>query len=118
MQEEEEKVVDDEYYLLQAYPIFNADCAIDGVLEISRVITKEKNMERQLLQADKLASLGQAEAQEATVIASVAGEGPLRSLVTRRPFRAPHHTASYAALVGGGPRLAPGEVTRAHHGIC
>ena len=51
------------------------------------------------------------------MIASVAGEGPLRSLVTRRPFRAPHHTASYAALVGGGPRLAPGEVTRAHHGV-
>ena len=64
-----------------------------------------------------LPPLAGAEAQEATVIASVAGEGPLRSLVTRRPFRAPHHTASYAALVGGGPRLAPGEVTRAHNGV-
>jgi magnesium chelatase family protein len=60
-----------------------------------------------------LPPLDAAEAQEATVIASVAGDGPVRSLVTRRPFRAPHHTASYAALVGGGPRLAPGEVTRA-----
>jgi len=59
-----------------------------------------------------LPPLDAAEAQEATVIASVAGDGPVRSLVTRRPFRAPHHTASYAALVGGGPRLAPGEVTR------
>jgi PAS domain S-box-containing protein len=55
----QEKVVDDEYYLLQAYPIFNSDCVIDAVLETSRVITKEKHMERQLLQADKLASLGQ-----------------------------------------------------------
>ena len=64
-----------------------------------------------------LPPLDPSEAQEATVIASVAGEGPVRSLVTKRPFRAPHHTASYAALVGGGPRLAPGEVTRAHHGV-
>ena len=64
-----------------------------------------------------LPPLDPAEAHEATVIASVAGEGPVRSLVTKRPFRAPHHTASYAALVGGGPRLAPGEVTRAHHGV-
>jgi PAS domain S-box-containing protein len=55
----QEKVVDDEYYLLQAYPIFDADCRITGILEISRIITKEKYMERQLLQADKLASLGQ-----------------------------------------------------------
>jgi signal transduction histidine kinase/PAS domain-containing protein len=54
-----EKVVDDEYYLLQAYPIYDAECKITGALEISRIITKEKNMERQLLQADKLASLGQ-----------------------------------------------------------
>ena len=54
-----EKVVGDEYYLLQAYPIFDAECKITGALEISRIVTKEKNMERQLLQADKLASLGQ-----------------------------------------------------------
>ena len=54
-----EKVLEDEYYLLQAYPIFDAECRATGALEISRVITKEKNMERQLLQADKLASLGQ-----------------------------------------------------------
>jgi len=54
-----EKVLEDEYYLLQAYPIFDGECRPTGALEISRVITKEKNMERQLLQADKLASLGQ-----------------------------------------------------------
>lgn len=56
------------------------------------------------------------EAREATVIASVVGAGPVHGLVRRRPFRAPHHTASYAALVGGGPRMSPGEATRAHHG--
>jgi magnesium chelatase family protein len=60
--------------------------------------------------------LDPAEAREATVIASVAGDAPVHGLLVRRPFRAPHHTASYAALVGGGPRLAPGEVTRAHLG--
>jgi PAS domain S-box-containing protein len=54
-----EKVIDGESYLLRAYPIFNPDCEVTGALEISRIITKEKNMERQLLQADKLASLGQ-----------------------------------------------------------
>ena len=58
------------------------------------------------------------ESLEATRIHSVAGliangEGLLR----RRPFRSPHHSTSDAGLVGGGPRLLPGEVTLAHHGI-
>jgi|WetSurMetagenome_2_1015567.scaffolds.fasta_scaffold25765_1 signal transduction histidine kinase/PAS domain-containing protein len=54
-----EKVADGEHYLLQAYPVVDTDNKVMGALEFSRVITKEKNMERQLLQADKLASLGQ-----------------------------------------------------------
>lgn len=54
-----EKAVDGEHYLLRAYPICDADFNVTGAIEISRVITKEKNMEQQLLQADKLASLGQ-----------------------------------------------------------
>jgi len=49
----------DEYYLLQAYPIFDDSGEVDGVLEFSRQITKQKNMEMQLMQTDKLASLGQ-----------------------------------------------------------
>jgi len=49
----------DEYYLLQAYPIFDNEGEVDGVLEFSRLITKQKNMEMQLMQTDKLASLGQ-----------------------------------------------------------
>ena len=49
----------DEYYLLQAYPIFDDQGEVEGVLEFSRLITKQKNMEIQLMQTDKLASLGQ-----------------------------------------------------------
>ncbi len=52
----------------------------------------------------------------ATIVASAAGEGPIEALVRTAPFRAPHHTSSYAAMVGGGPGLSPGEVTRADHG--
>lgn len=58
------------------------------------------------------------EALEVTKIHSAAGQAIRGQLVRDRPFRAPHHTASAAALVGGGsgrPRL--GEVTLAHHGI-
>ncbi|MBI3746611.1 MAG: YifB family Mg chelatase-like AAA ATPase [Chloroflexi bacterium] len=64
-----------------------------------------------------LPPLDDAAALAATVIASAAGEGPVGELVRRPPMRAPHHTSSYAAIVGGGPRLAPGEVTRANDGV-
>ncbi len=64
-----------------------------------------------------LPQLGDAEALAATIVASVSAERPVRALVRRPPFRAPHHTASYAAIVGGGPGLMPGEVTRADHGV-
>ncbi|HYL39692.1 MAG TPA: YifB family Mg chelatase-like AAA ATPase, partial [Candidatus Binatus sp.] len=55
-------------------------------------------------------------ALNATIVASVSGEGPIEGLVRRPPFRAPHHTTSYAAMVGGGPQLPPGEITRADGG--
>ena len=64
-----------------------------------------------------LPPLGDEEALAATVVASVSAERPVRALVRQPPFRAPHHTASYAAIVGGGPGLQPGEVTRADHGV-
>jgi magnesium chelatase family protein len=58
------------------------------------------------------------EALEATTIHSVAGLLPAgASLLIRRPFRAPHHTISDAALVGGGSIPRPGEVSLAHHGV-
>ncbi len=53
----------------------------------------------------------------ATIVASAAGEGPLHALRRAAPFRAPHHTSSYAAMVGGGPDLRPGEITRADNGV-
>lgn len=56
------------------------------------------------------------EALEATGIHSVAGT--LReAFITNPPFRAPHHTASYVSLVGGGVTPRPGEITLAHHGV-
>jgi magnesium chelatase family protein len=58
------------------------------------------------------------EALEVTRIHSAAGYTPRDGLAHRRPFRAPHHTASTAAVVGGGSsRLRPGEVTLAHRGV-
>jgi magnesium chelatase family protein len=64
-----------------------------------------------------LPPLDDAAALAVSIVASAAGEGPITELRRRPPFRAPHHTLSYAAMVGGGTALAPGEITRAHHGI-
>ncbi len=58
------------------------------------------------------------EALEATCIHSVAGLVPPGSgLLSWRPFRAPHHTISEAALVGGGSQPRPGEISLAHQGV-
>ena len=58
------------------------------------------------------------EALETTQIHSIAGLlAPDKGLVTRRPFRAPHHTASGPGLMGGSNRLSPGEISLAHHGV-
>lgn len=65
-----------------------------------------------------LPPLDDGEALEVTIVASVAGLlAPGEGLRRERSFRAPHHTLSYAAMVGGGPGLAPGEVTLAHRGV-
>jgi magnesium chelatase family protein len=67
--------------------------------------------------ASILPPLDPEEAREVTRIHSLAGLRPGGGLVARRPFRAPHHGTSAAALTGGGPMPSPGEVTLAHRGV-
>ncbi|TFI57412.1 ATP-binding protein [Sphingomonas parva] len=64
-----------------------------------------------------LPELTPGEALEVTMIASVAGTLSDGELVRTRPFRAPHQSASMVALVGGGLRVRPGEVSLAHLGV-
>jgi magnesium chelatase family protein len=54
---------------------------------------------------------------EVSMIASIAGNLSEGRINSRRPFRDPHHTASPAALIGGGMRAKPGEISLAHHGV-
>ncbi|OLE01488.1 MAG: hypothetical protein AUG91_01240 [Actinobacteria bacterium 13_1_20CM_4_69_9] len=65
-----------------------------------------------------LPPLDRAAALEVTRIHSVAGlVDPDHPLISEPPFRAPHHSASTAAIIGGGPRLRPGEASLAHRGV-
>jgi len=57
------------------------------------------------------------EALEVSMIASVAGDLPSGQITRLRPYRAPHHSASMAALIGGGPRTRPGEISSSHLGV-
>lgn len=54
---------------------------------------------------------------ETSMIASIAGKLENGKLSRKRPFRDPHHTASQAAMAGGGKRAQPGEISLAHHGV-
>lgn len=65
-----------------------------------------------------LPALTSEEAIEITRIFSAAGQlSPGKGLITLRPVRTPHHTASAAAIVGGGAVPKPGEISLAHHGV-
>ena len=64
-----------------------------------------------------LPPLSPAELLETSMIQSVAGLIAKGALTRARPFRAPHHSASMAALTGGGLRVKPGEVSLAHNGV-
>ncbi len=64
-----------------------------------------------------LPPLSPAELLEVSMVASVAGEIEGGALTSRRPFRSPHHSASMAALTGGGARAKPGEISLAHQGV-
>ena len=57
------------------------------------------------------------EALEVSMIHSLAGTLPDGGLLKQRPFRDPHHSASLPALIGGGHKIKPGEISLAHHGV-
>ena len=62
-----------------------------------------------------LPPLNEQEILETTKLYSLAGESD--EVITARPFRSPHHTASHVAMVGGGTNIAPGEISLAHNGV-
>ncbi|GAB3779485.1 YifB family Mg chelatase-like AAA ATPase [Dyella agri] len=64
-----------------------------------------------------LPPLSESEALETCAVLSVAGQATDPARWRRRPFRAPHHTASAVALVGGGSQPRPGEISLAHNGV-
>ncbi|MGB3503487.1 MAG: YifB family Mg chelatase-like AAA ATPase [Mesorhizobium sp.] len=64
-----------------------------------------------------LPPLSARELLDVSMIASIAGEIADGRLTDRRPFRNPHHSASMAAMVGGGLRIKPGEASLAHNGV-
>jgi magnesium chelatase family protein len=64
-----------------------------------------------------LPPLSPRELLDVSMIQSIAGELAGGRISDRRPFRAPHHSASMAALVGGGMKVRPGEVSLAHNGV-
>ena len=65
-----------------------------------------------------LPDMSREEALAASGVWSVAGlADPKHPLLTRRPFRSPHHTVSASALTGGGPAMRPGEISLAHNGV-
>ena len=64
-----------------------------------------------------LPPLDPSEALEVSMVASVAGELTNGRMSRRRPFRSPHHSASMPALVGGGLKVRPGEISLAHLGV-
>ncbi|MCB2107281.1 MAG: YifB family Mg chelatase-like AAA ATPase, partial [Rhodobacteraceae bacterium] len=64
-----------------------------------------------------LPPLSAVEALDVSMIHSIAGELPGGAILQQRPFRDPHHTASTAALIGGGLRVKPGEISLAHRGV-
>jgi magnesium chelatase family protein len=64
-----------------------------------------------------LPTLDASEILESSMVASIAGKLDGGRLSQHRPFREPHHSASMAAMVGGGKRALPGEISLAHHGV-
>lgn len=66
---------------------------------------------------DLLPPMSPSEILEVSQIHSLSGQNAEDGLITSRPFREPHHTASTAAIIGGGQKARPGEVSLAHRGV-
>ena len=64
-----------------------------------------------------LPPLSPKEALEVSMIHSIAGTLPEGGLIRQRPYRDPHHSASLPALIGGGQKVKPGEISLAHNGV-
>ncbi len=64
-----------------------------------------------------LPPLSPKEALELSMVHSIAGVLPEGGIIRQRPFRSPHHSASQPALIGGGHKVKPGEISLAHHGV-
>lgn len=67
--------------------------------------------------AGLLPPLQDREILEVTKLHSLGAREPIAAIVTERPFRSPHHTASRTAVIGGGSRAQPGEISLAHRGV-
>jgi magnesium chelatase family protein len=84
---------------------------------LSKSPVDDRLARRRQVDVGSKAALDPAAAVAVRMIASVAGEIEGGALTARRPFRAPHHSASMAALTGGGMRAKPGEISLAHQGV-
>lgn len=85
-----------------------------GILFIGPPGAGKSMLARRLI--DLLPPMDLDERIDVTTILSATGRWP-KGLASRRPFRAPHHTTSFAGLIGGGSPIAPGEITLAHRGV-
>src|SRR5438046_16069 len=107
--------------LLAAMDVLPADelglYTVLGALSIDGSVTSVAGVSLAARLPGILPPLEPAEALELGMIRSVAGGLRGGELSRERPFRDPHHSASLAALVGGGPRARPGEISLAHQGV-